>query len=780
MIHQRPHPPYYREDYKTEPFYMDFGLDQLDFIEIIDEGPFWSRKLLEICGGLGHVSFTDAWTICLEWYLYHNHGLKRTNFLKEPVIHRTLHENIDTEKSERWSTDRLYNFDFIQGDFYRSMVKNQARNISLNILAETKISDLISSDRQASPADRDQIVLLKKLLGTAQGALRYGRKEAALSEFKRFVEQFPNFPEGHHGLGLTLVLMSRFQEAVLPLHQAVELAPEQVEYHNDLGVAYASAGDVERAETAFLSELELNPENIDTKLNLADIYRVQGRIGDAIALIEPHAKGDSPHPGVIKTLRALVNEVSSRPFVQPPAGQTVPRPAEPNKAQKSSPLPHPNVVFMHMIDRCNARCLFCDDAYIAHKTGHRISFDQFQQIARNVNFTKVKMVIFTGGGEPLLHDELCGMIQFMNSEYPGTMVGVNSNAIALTRDLSERLAEYQIGLMSVSLNAATKETYKKIMQVDAFDKVIANLKVYQEIHTGLDKNNLRLTFAACRSSVEELPKFVELSARLRVMDCQTSYMQLWPGDVRQTMAGKGKEALHWFSEEESLFNHQTLSDRMAAESRKKAEQWGVPFMTEALFSEELARTVCRQPFESFLISFDGETYPCCGGDTLFRKSKRSFGNILTTPFPDIWNSEAYDRLRQTVTHPDNPPQTGECGICPTYWKGRRGLERRFFIIDRFLEHPEEAKGLIADKKAAVPDGDDSAPKNTPILSEEREGDPSQTNGPSLSILIPSLREAQLKRCLERIEAHTKDVDYEVVVISPFEVSGPRIDRKSVV
>ena len=91
--------------------------------------------MLEICGGLGHVSFTDAWSLVIQWYLYEDHGLNRTRFLDQPQIYRVLHDEVDTRESDRWDTDRRINFDFIASDFYRTMVQNQARNVALNIQA---------------------------------------------------------------------------------------------------------------------------------------------------------------------------------------------------------------------------------------------------------------------------------------------------------------------------------------------------------------------------------------------------------------------------------------------------------------------------------------------------------------------------------------------------------------------------------------------------------------------------------------------------------------------
>ena len=185
MIHQRPHPCFYRPHFQEQPFYPHFNLDHIDELAIVDEGPFWSRKLLEICGGLGHVSFTDVWTLAIQWYLYQNHGLNRTRFLDQPQVYRVLHDEVDTREADRWDTDRRTNFDFIASDFYRTMVQNQARNVALNIQA--------AGGPQAQPCVKPTAVEMEQILtATARGALETGNLEDSIREFGELNRRFPN------------------------------------------------------------------------------------------------------------------------------------------------------------------------------------------------------------------------------------------------------------------------------------------------------------------------------------------------------------------------------------------------------------------------------------------------------------------------------------------------------------------------------------------------------------------------------------------------------------
>jgi len=135
MIHGRPHPPLQRDNYETQKFYLDFDINSLEDLEIIDEPPMWSRKLLDICGGFGHISFTDVWTLMLEYFLFHRCGINRTIFLEQPIIYRRPNQIID---QRRWWTDRAPNFAFVRSSFHKTLVEQQA----LNIYSYIKMSEL--------------------------------------------------------------------------------------------------------------------------------------------------------------------------------------------------------------------------------------------------------------------------------------------------------------------------------------------------------------------------------------------------------------------------------------------------------------------------------------------------------------------------------------------------------------------------------------------------------------------------------------------------------------
>jgi hypothetical protein len=149
IIHQRPHPiPKDQFLNKTGQARTAFNLENNMFegedLYIINEAPAWSKQLLDacgdICGGSGEVfpvSFTDAWTLCLEYVLWHQYEINITKFIPEIFINRKTCE-VDQPSNERWSTDRKVNFDYIKSNPFRSIVGRQAKEIACRLKQTAK------------------------------------------------------------------------------------------------------------------------------------------------------------------------------------------------------------------------------------------------------------------------------------------------------------------------------------------------------------------------------------------------------------------------------------------------------------------------------------------------------------------------------------------------------------------------------------------------------------------------------------------------------------------
>ena len=184
---------YYQEDYERQRFYQDFDINTLGGSIAFDEAPLWSRKLLDICGGLGHVSFTDAWTVMLEYYLFHRCGINRTIFLEQPLVTRKAKEQVDGQIALRWWTERANNFAFMRSRFYKTLVEQQAVNIYCNIEMAEKSAlppPLVLKESDFIPAESPSMLFKVRVLNLFPSFMRPSLIKLWLT-FKPYLRKMP-------------------------------------------------------------------------------------------------------------------------------------------------------------------------------------------------------------------------------------------------------------------------------------------------------------------------------------------------------------------------------------------------------------------------------------------------------------------------------------------------------------------------------------------------------------------------------------------------------------
>lgn len=114
-----------------------------------------------------------------------------------------------------------------------------------------------------------------------QVARRAGNKEEALRYFRTAVEARPDLGNFQQDLGMTLVDLERYAEAVGPLTRAEELGQRDPRLEHYLGTALANAGRFKEAVDHYQKALKMKPDLPATRLSLAFAYLNLGERTDA-------------------------------------------------------------------------------------------------------------------------------------------------------------------------------------------------------------------------------------------------------------------------------------------------------------------------------------------------------------------------------------------------------------------------------------------------------------------------------------------------------------------
>jgi GT2 family glycosyltransferase/MoaA/NifB/PqqE/SkfB family radical SAM enzyme/Flp pilus assembly protein TadD len=423
---------------------------------------------------------------------------------------------------------------------------------------------------------------------------------------------------------------------------------------------------------------------------------------------------------------------------------------------------YPVQVHFLMIDKCNVKCIMCGGDYFRSQSGRRITLEKFKTMAANLRFENVRAIVLAGAGDPLLNADLIPIIQFVKKEHPHITLSLTTNGLALTEKLSGLLVESGVHLVNISINSATRASYRRIMQVDGFDRVCGNARSFVDQRNRSGKSiTLQFSAALNRLNIEDLPGLVQLGKDIGINSINLFYTRFYPERVRHLNVDDPADRLE---NEASLFFHQELSDEMVARAKILALQCGIGFTHEPLFRENAPPCPCTWPMTQLMVGFDGEIYPCGGSEIHFKekveKGIYSFGNALQGPVDAFWNNEMYRGLRLSS-------QQGETCLIPECRCCANAISPNDFrahIMQWNLGQPESVPKVGNGQTPSMPEG---ARKPTPLVSVIV---PTYNRPNQLAVALKSVLEQTYKN-LELIVVNDAGSDVENVV-SSFQGSQP--------
>jgi radical SAM protein with 4Fe4S-binding SPASM domain len=203
---------------------------------------------------------------------------------------------------------------------------------------------------------------------------------------------------------------------------------------------------------------------------------------------------------------------------------------------------------------------------------------------------------------------------------------MNSNGVTLSLKASELILDSCINLITFSLNATNRNSYKKLMKKDLFDIVVKNIRNFLELRKNKRKKiNVSIQF---------------MSSRLN----------------------KQKEMEELFSEyldaDTLVYNRYVFNKPVINNSKKQ--------LIDINRIETLERHPCWSIYSRVYIDVKGNVYPCTIGNDSYREtSSMNLGNINKNDLIDIFNSEPIKNAREKSEKCDLDFQ--ECMDC-TLWE----------------------------------------------------------------------------------------------------------------
>lgn len=256
---------------------------------------------------------------------------------------------------------------------------------------------------------------------------------------------------------------------------------------------------------------------------------------------------------------------------------------------RTNTLDAPVSIQLLLTDYCFCKCNMC--THWKMKSKNVMSFDTYKKIFDDLTSHKSFESIAFSGGDPLAHPEINKIIEY--SSYKDISLGMITAGIP-TSKIKWSLFK-KLEWIRVSLDAATRETYKKIRGVDRFFEVTQFIKIASEI------TNVGINFTIQKDNYHELIQIIRLAKELGVN--RFIINPAFGGDFELTTEMK-KEVLSYIRKYSISFFEENFNDVI-----EKFENDIVGYKIGT--STELKEVPCIVPKLHAFIRPNGEVYPCC-------------------------------------------------------------------------------------------------------------------------------------------------------------------------
>lgn len=176
---------------------------------------------------------------------------------------------------------------------------------------------------------------------------------------------------------------------------------------------------------------------------------------------------------------------------------------------------------------CNADCIYCSNNLETNeRTNDKYDVMPFLMYLKNEGILKDNLELHLGGGEITIYKECESILQEFGIN-GNANIHAATNAIKFSPNLYKAIEKGNTNII-ISTDCGSRETFKRIKRIDAFDKVIENIYKYSEAKP--HKVTLKyILIPGINDNMNEFKKFIEIVKQAKVstvrLDIEGRYLR---------------------------------------------------------------------------------------------------------------------------------------------------------------------------------------------------------------------------------------------------------------
>ncbi|WP_029011242.1 radical SAM/SPASM domain-containing protein [Azospirillum halopraeferens] len=293
--------------------------------------------------------------------------------------------------------------------------------------------------------------------------------------------------------------------------------------------------------------------------------------------------------------------------------------------------PPPRSVKIELTARCDLQCFFCATGYKLRDRAD-IDRDLLVRLLHEMRAAGVEEIGLFYLGESMLYPRLAEAVAVAKRDCGYPYVFLTTNGRMASPEKVRACMEAGLDSLKFSINAADARQYKEITRVDAFDRVIANLKEARAVRDAV----LAQTGHRCGLYASSI---------------------LYDGEQKERMQRTVDAILPYVDEHYylPLYNQAGFTAGAGGTTPVAGNIGRVGALRDPL--------PCWAVFTEGHVTYDGKLSACC----FDHDGRFDMGDLTTTPFRDAWNGARFRDLR--AAHLERDVTGTVCERCIAYRTG---------------------------------------------------------------------------------------------------------------
>ena len=265
----------------------------------------------------------------------------------------------------------------------------------------------------------------------------------------------------------------------------------------------------------------------------------------------------------------------------------------------------PEIVQIESTNICNAKCVFCPRDEMHRRQGV-MDMALYRRIVDECAALGITHVRLHNYGEPFIDRQLLEKVRYAKSRGIAE-VGLISNGSLLTEDVARGVIEAGLDAINISVDAAGQEVFERTRVGLKYDRVIANIERLVRLRRELGRRR---------------PKLILSFVRQHNSEDERAFIEHWRG----------------------------IADKIHVTD---LHNWA-----GTLNRESDVNYPCYRPWLTFTALWDGRVALCCADFD----GRQILGDLRTSTIREIWNSEAYRRVRREHLETGGPDICRACDL----------------------------------------------------------------------------------------------------------------------